>query len=295
MSIKEKLRQIALENQMDYFAAAPVNRWDNAPAEHRPKDFLPDARTVIVMGKRIPQGEIASNTLAYDGGIRDGILSYMIFGYNKLNDVLNLALYHIGLYIEDELGAKAFFIPASTPRDEYAMMGVMSNRHAAVIAGLAVFGWNGLAITPDYGPRVRFCQIITDLEMEYDEMLEPDSICDRSKCRICIDVCPVHAFPETDAHTLDIDGKIIRYAKLNRALCRCGVTGLAAGTAGRLQADVPEKVDNVEQWLELAKTDDKWNRMERVASMCGRCMTMCPIGRGKTRSNIRKGSTLNGA
>ena len=287
-TIKERLRQVAKANQMDYFAAAPVERWKNAPVEHRPADFLPGAKTVLVMGRRIPRGELAANTTAYDGGVREGIFSYMTFGYNKLNDLLNQALYEVGLTLEEQLGANVFFIPASTPRDEYAMMGVMSNRHAAVCAGLAAFGWNGLAITPDYGPKVRFCQIITDVEMPYDDMLEPNSVCNREKCRICIDVCPVQAFPETDAHEFTIDDKRIRYAKLNRPRCRTGVTGLAKGSAGRLQAEIPPSVDRVEDWLEIAKGDNRYNKIERVASMCGRCMIMCPVGLNNTRSHPKQ-------
>lgn len=285
MGIKENIRQIALENHIDYFGVAPVSRWANAPKDHKPNDFLADAKTVIVMGKKIPEGAIESNNLAYNGGYRDGIFSYMIFGYNKINDVLNNTLYKIALYIEEKMGEKAFIIPASTPRDEYEMMGVMSNRHAAVLAGIATFGWNGLALTADAGPRVRYCQMITNIELdpqEYNQMLEPDSICDRSKCRVCIDVCPVKAFPETDAHEFYVDDKLIRYAKLNRPRCRTGVTGLAAGTAGRLNAIIPEGINKVEDWLDIAKNDDKWNRMERVASMCGRCMITCPVGRTKT-------------
>jgi epoxyqueuosine reductase QueG len=287
-TIKERLRQVAMANQMNYFAAAPVSRWQNAPAEHQPTDFLPTAKTVIVMGRRIPRGELAANKTAYDGGVREGIFSYMIFGYNKLNDLLNKALYEVNRLLEEDLGAQNFLIPASTPRDEYQMMGVMSNRHAAVCAGLAAFGWNGLALTPDYGPKVRFCQIVTDLELPYDDMLEPNSLCDREKCRICIDVCPVKAFPETDAHEFTIGDKSIRYAKLNRPLCRTGVTGLAKGSAGRLQAQIPPGVSRVEDWLEIAKGDDRYNKAERVASMCGRCMTQCPVGLKNTRSHPKQ-------
>ena len=93
------------------------------------------------------------------------------------------------------------------------------------------------------------------------------------------------SFPENDAWEFDIGGKTIRYARLNRARCRTSVTGLSAGSAGRMQAVIPDDVGVVDDWLAIAKHDNRWNRLERVASMCGRCMTMCPVGREKIEPN----------
>lgn len=283
------LREIAKTQGMDYFAIAPQRRWKGAPEQHRPRDLLHQCESVIVMGKKIPEGALESNSLAYDRGERNGILAYMIFGYNKVNEFLNEVLFDMVYYLEDVEERTVYACPASTPRDEYAMMGVMSNRHSAVAAGIASFGWNGLAMTWDAGPRVRYCVLLTDIDFDeslYTPVQEPDSLCDRSKCRVCIDVCPVHAFPENDAWEFEIDGKKIRYAKLNRPRCRTGVTGLSAGSAGRMNAVIPDDVSKVEDWLNIAKYDNRWNRLERVASMCGRCMTTCPVGQTKIEPNV---------
>lgn len=240
------------------------------------------------MGKKIPEGALESNSLAYDRGERNGILAYMIFGYNKVNEFLNEVLFEMVYYLEEKEHVTVYAPPASTPRDEYEMMGVISNRHSAVAAGIASFGWNGLAMTWDAGPRVRYCVLLTDIDFDeslYTPMQEPDALCDRTKCRVCIDICPVHAFPEKEAWELHIGDKTIHYAKLNRARCRTGVTGLAAGSAGRMNAIIPDDVHKVDDWLAIAKHDNKWNRMERVASMCGRCMSMCPVGRKEIEPN----------
>jgi epoxyqueuosine reductase len=279
MILKDQLRAIAFENDMDFFGVGSVDRWTHAPSGRRPGDFLPEARSVVVMGIRIPQGAIESNHRAYENGLRHGIFTYMVFGYNKLNEVLDKAAMKVGLYLEREAKRKVYFIPSSIPRDEYLMMGEMSNRHSAVCAGLGEFGWNGLVLTPEAGPRVRWVQLISDLEIEPDPLYHGPRLCDRSKCRVCVDVCPVQAFSEEEAVELTIGDRKYAYSKLNRPLCRCGVTGLAAGTAGRLQEVIPAgTVNNVEDWLAIAVRDDRWNRMERVASMCGRCLTTCPAG-----------------
>jgi epoxyqueuosine reductase QueG len=62
----------------------------------------------------------------------------------------------------------------------------------------------------------------------------------------------------------------------------CGIASVdrfANLPAGRFQERIPEgKVNKVEDWLAIAVKDDQWNRMEGVASMCGRCLTTCPAG-----------------
>jgi len=50
--------------------------------------------------------------------------------------------------------------------------------------------------------------------------------------------------------------------------------GFETGIAGA----GPGQWDKVEDWLAIAVKDDQWNRMERVASMCGRCLTTRPAG-----------------
>lgn len=283
-----RLREIAANQGMDYFAIAPQRRWRGAPEQHRPQDIYPGCQSVVVMGKRVPKGALEANSLAYDRGERNGILAYMIFGYNKINEMMNETLFEMVYYLEDQVHRGVYACPASTPRDEYDMIGLISNRHSAVAAGIACFGWNGLAMTWEAGPRVRYCVLLTDIAFDetlYTPMQEPGRFCDRSNCRVCIEICPVHAFPDDDAWEFEIDGKKIRYAILNRSRCRTGVTGLAEGSAGRLQAQIPDNVSKVEDWLEIAKHDNRWNRMERVASMCGRCMTMCPVGMRRVKPN----------
>ncbi len=274
--LKAKLKEIALKEGADYFGVAPVSRWANATQGHKPTDLMPNAKSVVVIGIKIPQGAIESNNRSYEG-MRHGIFTYMIYGYNLINDILNNTTSKMYDYLEAQ-GINTFPLPASTPRDEYKMLGVISNRHSAVCAGLADMGWNGLALTPKDGPRVRWAPLILECELEPDPLYNGPKLCDRSKCRVCLDVCPVQALPEEEYVEAHIADKIFRYAKLKKPVCRCGVTGLAKNTPGRLQADIPEEIPNVEGWLKIASTDIMWNQMERVAAMCGRCLTQCPVG-----------------
>lgn len=274
--LKQILKDIAMAEGADYFGVAPVSRWQHAPDGHKPTDFLPSARSVVVIGIKIPQGAIESNHRAYEG-LRHGIFTYMIFGYNLINDLFNGITGKMARYLESE-GVRTFLLPASTPRDEYKMEGVISNRHAAVCAGLADIGWNGLALTPDNGPRVRWAPLIIEAELEPDPLYSGPKLCDRSQCRVCLDICPVQALPEEESVEVEIEEKVFTYGKLKKPICRCGVTGLAENTPGRLQAKIPADLESVEGWLKIATTDIVWNQMERVAAMCGRCLTQCPVG-----------------
>lgn len=290
MSLKENLRKMALDNSMDYFGVGSVDRWANAPVGHRPNDLLPEAKSVIVMGVRIPEGCTQSNHRAYEG-MRHGIFTYMLFGYNLINNYMEDAALKLAEYL-NEAGLKVFLPPSSVGRDEYLMRGVISNRHSAVCAGLAEFGWNGLALTPDAGPRVRWVVIVTEAELEADPLYSGPPLC--KKCKTCVKECPTEALSETESVDLNISGRTYIYGKLVKPICRSGVTGLAAGTAGRLQAqNVQQTVTKVEDWYKLAKIDNKWNRLERVAAMCGRCMILCPVGRNQNSETTSAPTDLN--
>lgn len=279
MTLKNELREIALANDMDYFGVASVDRFANVPEGHRPNDLLPDAKSVVVLGIRIPESAIEANHRAY-AGLRHAIFSYVVYGYNKLNDKLDLAALRTVLYIEKKYKSKAYPIPAGIPRDEYLMMGAMSNRYAAVCAGLGEFGWSGFVLTPTDGPRVRWVTVVTEAEIEPDPLYTGPKLCDRSKCNICVEFCPVGALSNTESIQVKIGEYSSAYAVRNKPLCRCATTGLVKGTPGRLQAEIPTNMSTMEDWLNLSKKDNPWQRMEIThGNYCHRCLTLCPVGR----------------
>lgn len=63
----------------------------------------------------------------------------------------------------------------------------------AIKAGLAEYGRNGLAITKDFGPRVRFGKIFTDLPLIHDTPVKfgVKEFCEI--CTKCADACPAKA------------------------------------------------------------------------------------------------------
>ncbi|WP_206811568.1 hypothetical protein [Paradesulfitobacterium ferrireducens] len=278
MGIKEELQKLAEANEMEYFGVSPAERLTNLPEGHRPTDLLPGAKSVIVLGKKIPQGAITAHKQAF-AGERHQYFSYTIYGYLKVNDMLNNAAFRVVRYIEKNYKRVAYPIPSSQPRDEYLYMGAMSNRYAAVCAGLGEFTWSGFVATPKDGPRVRWVSVITDAEIEPDSLYTGSKLCDHTKCNLCVEICPVGALSEDQAVEVQIGDFRTSYSLRQKALCRCATTGLVKGTPGRLQADIPAQMKSMDDWFEMNKKDDPWQRMEfNHGNYCHRCMIECPIG-----------------
>jgi len=65
----------------------------------------------------------------------------------------------------------------------------------AIQAGLGEYGRHGLVITKEFGPRVRFGKIFTDLPLSHDQPIKfgVKEFCD--VCRRCSDACPPQAIP----------------------------------------------------------------------------------------------------
>jgi epoxyqueuosine reductase QueG len=159
-------------------------------------------------------------------------------------------------------------------------MSAMSNRYAAVCAGLGEFGWSGFVVTPQDGPRVRWVAIISELELEPDPLYQGDKLCHPETCKKCVEICPAAALSADEETPVEIDGIKMEYAQRNKIKCRCATAGLIKGTPGRMQADLPEELKDMAEWNAFSRKDSPWQRMEfSHANYCQRCMVVCPIGR----------------
>ena len=100
-------------------------------------------------------------------------------------------------YIEDHYQVKAASIPVSYPLDMgpevMGLVGDVSLRHAAVAAGLGVFGRHNLVINPRFGTRIVFTAILTELDLSSDPPVQ-EELCDQ--CDLCVEACPAHALDE---------------------------------------------------------------------------------------------------
>ena len=70
-------------------------------------------------------------------------------------------------------------------------------------ASLGVFGWSGNVLHPDHGARVLFNTVLTNAELQYDDMLT-EPLCDG--CRICARSCQSGFIHPKDQDQIDVGG-----------------------------------------------------------------------------------------
>lgn len=193
---------------------APVSRFKEAPRGHGPCDFLPEARSVIVLGMRISDGIVDYNDYHNHFTGKASWASQTVSRLDWANVVMYNYYLQLGHYVQDELllylASKIAWkledqgyqsMPMATTATR-GLSGVemrwaqafypWSQRHAAVMAGLGEFGFSNIVLTPEYGPRIRFNSIITEAEFEYTPLIS-QKICLREKCRKCLEACTAGA------------------------------------------------------------------------------------------------------
>lgn len=156
-----------------------------------------------------------------------------------MNNLLDELSYEMARFISDA-GFRAVPIAASNIwryrgyKDLTAQFAPdMSHIYAAVAAGLAELGYNGLAMTPEFGARVRFVSIITDAELEPTPLLPGNTLCDG--CMLCQKHCMSGALVEEVAGTVDIEIEGHTYTRADKNLWRC-----AWGEHFDLDLDLPK-------------------------------------------------------
>lgn len=221
---KEQIKDYALSRGLDLFGVANIERFDGAPPRMHPAGIFPEARSVIVVGRRIIRGGWR--------GIEEGTYwpSYTYFDYHGLLNTffIPLPLYETACFIEDfGYEAAPYFpgVPESQPAREPIRDGApppdvqLAIRIAATAAGVGEIGWSKVFLTKKFGPRQRLAAIITDLELEPDPLLEPNSIC--KLCMACVEGCPgaIPHIKEDKTVQIKIEDKTYRWGDVDMGRC----------------------------------------------------------------------------
>jgi len=117
-----------------------------------------------------------------------------LFHYKRVNALLDEAALKVTAFIQDQ-GYDALPIHASQVSDWDAMVGHVSHKMIARFAGLGWIGRSILLVNPQYGGRVRYVSVLTDMPLKVDG--EAPGNC--GDCRMCIGACPAHAIKENPA------------------------------------------------------------------------------------------------
>lgn len=201
MSLKEKIIDIAKTCSADIVGFAPADRFEKNDPVFK---IMPEVKTVIGLGFRVLRGTYR--------GIEEGTTYYQYTTMaveNMEETIMPLAGMRTAMLIEEEgfvalpqRRHQQIMKEENSTNPEVAYDAVYRSREAetqmnfedaAVKCGIGERGLHGAILTDEFGPMVRYCFILTDAELEADEMYKPH-LCD--KCGNCIKACPGKAIDE---------------------------------------------------------------------------------------------------
>ena len=228
-ALKNQLVTFAKEHGISLLGFADRSRFAEVPAQLNPFSIFPEAKTVILVGKRICRGALR--------GIEEGTNfgDYQLFGKNWLEDeFLAMATYDLTNFLEG-MGWEAcpvFPNPCDVPvsgvpvaPDRPAPNVYPDFDYAAVACGLCTISYNRILFSKEFGSRQRFHMILTDAELEPTPLLT-DSVC--NGCKACADACPLGAISKTETEVITICGQSFTVGKIDLEKCKNCQNGAVA-------------------------------------------------------------------
>jgi epoxyqueuosine reductase QueG len=188
--LKDIIKGIIFDLGADICGVANVDRFSEAPAGFHPKDIFPNCKSVIVFGIALPKGLTQIEPR----------LIYGHFNYGSCPPIDWIAL-KTAKEIEKLFGVYAVPIPSDGPYEYWDSeklegRGLISLKHAAVLAGLGALGKSTLLLNEKYGNLLTLGAVLTELDLASDPLAENVCI---DGCDICIKSCPSHALDGTRA------------------------------------------------------------------------------------------------
>ncbi len=199
--MKQNIINLAKENLADIVGFAPASRFEKDDPIFK---IYPNVKTVIGLGFRVLRGIYR--------GTEEGTTYYQYTTMaveNMEETIMPMASLRVCNLIEEK-----GFIALPQRRHEQIMAeedstnpevaydavyrgktaeNQMNFVDAAVKCGLGEKGLSGALLNSDFGPFIRYCFILTDMEIEADDEIKPQ-LCD--KCGKCIKACPGNAISE---------------------------------------------------------------------------------------------------
>ena len=173
--MKKRIKEFALSLGVDDVGVAAAADYQS-PRSPKLDTIFPGVKSIVVMAYKEPSSCESTN------------MQVAMSGRMDVMEFSRSCNYRMGRFLERECGATAMAAPASYPlemsMETMGAIGDVSLRHAAIVAGLGVFGRHNLVIHPKLGTRVIFTAILTDLEIPSD-IPYTEELC--VHCDICVE------------------------------------------------------------------------------------------------------------
>ena len=182
----ERVKRFARSAGADLSGISGIDRFDAAPAGHKPTDILAGARSVVACAIRLPRGVLDGPPTSYQCTM------------DSVHRLLDELAARLAVFMESA-GCRAVPVPSDEPYVHWEAertygRGDLSQKHAAQAAGLGRLGRNSLLITPQFGNRVHLVSVVTDADLRPDPLLSRDPC--PAGCARCIKACPAGAIGE---------------------------------------------------------------------------------------------------
>lgn len=218
------IQEMKSKLDVELIGVASVEKSTSKELKERATSLLPNAKSVVVLGKEIYKEVVSLLGPSKEAGEAErGELLGVHTDY--LNGRLNRAVHELASFFKQE-GYRSLPLPAVGPTDQRFLTSLFSYKHAAQLAGLGTIGHHSLLITPEYGPRVRLACILTEASLEPSQLTNRDYCIN---CDACIRECPVQA--------LEIPKQGEAYS-MNKFACRTyRLAGLTCGVCMKVCDD----------------------------------------------------------
>lgn len=177
----EYVKEVSIGLGADLCGIASIDRFKEAPKGFHPCDVLTNCESVIVFASRFLKSTIfAKSTIPYTD-VR-----------NELTRRMDELAIRMAYQLETE-DVRAVPINSIGPCEWDAatgkVRGIISLKHAAVLAGLGKIGKNTLLINEEYGNMIWLSAVLVSARLSADPIAEYEGCI--QECSICLDACPI--------------------------------------------------------------------------------------------------------
>ncbi|MEO7403069.1 MAG: hypothetical protein ABIU95_05310 [Burkholderiales bacterium] len=274
---KESIRAFAHECGLDLVGFASTDQLDAIlPLEDRPATIATTLKTLLVVAKHIPNGVSG----ALDRRQKQ-------FACGQIAQVIETAGRDLGYWLERH-AVMAAILPAlfvdftremSAGANTPAGQGSRLLRAAAVASGLGTWGLNRAVLTPQFGPRVYFGGLLTNLTLEHDAPLASELCLGLEACGRCAAICPERAIPlRAPLHAALSAVRGIEAAACLKSAHPFGPDAFVDHFKATLTARGAEQAKRIDS----AATRELWQGLavlrQGAFTGCMECLHVCPVG-----------------